>query len=285
MSFPFIANLIILLSVLGILVIFLRRIPEVVQENGQLQFASTGKGSRSSGGFLSALGKSFVGLFAALLRPVWHFMLEAKDLKQGQILASKFASFVKPKVKIVNVGAFNSIRKADRLFKEGQEEEAEQTYIQVIRKYPHEYSAFEGLVKIYFKQKKFDDTMEILEFLVSHNPTNDLYLAQLGNAYLSVRRYTDAIKVYEKSLELNSLVPARFVNLGLAQQGAGKLSVARDNFHKAVDLDPSNMQYLMIFVDALEKLQDKDAAVEALNAAKERYPENREIQERLEEIQ
>lgn len=286
MSFQFIANLIILLSVLGILVIFLRRIPEVVQENGQLQFAPPAKNIEPSGnGLLKSIGKALLSLFGFILRPIWNFMLEAKDLKQGQILASKFASFVKPKNRVINVGASNSIKKADKLFKEGKEDEAEQTYIQVIRKYPHEYSAFEGLIRIYFKQKKYDDIMEILEFLVSHNPTNDLYLAQLGNAYLSVRRYNDAIKVYEKSLALNGLIPARFVNLGLAQQGAGELSLARENFQKAVDLDPSNMQYLMIFVEALLKLHDKDAAITLLKAANERDPENAEIKQKLNEIQ
>jgi tetratricopeptide (TPR) repeat protein len=211
-------------------------------------------------------------------------MLEAKDLKQSQILASKFASFVKPKGKVINIGAYNSIKKAERLFKDGDSDQAEQTYIQVIRKHPHEYTAYEGLIKIYFKQKKYDDIMEILEFLVSHNPTNDVYLAQLGNAYLSTRRFNDAIKVYEKSLELNELIPARFVNLGLAQQGAGKLVDAKINFKKAVDLDPSNMQYLMILVDALVKLDDKNAAIESLNAANQRDPENVEVKQKLIEI-
>ncbi|MDB4940344.1 MAG: Tetratricopeptide 2 repeat-containing protein [Candidatus Doudnabacteria bacterium] len=278
MSFQFIANLIIVLCVLGILVIFLRRIPEVVEENGQLQFGGSAGSSEPSE---SAVYSFFVGI----INKIWHFMLEAKDLKQGQILASKFASFVKPKARVINIGAYNSIGKAARLFQEGKDEESEQTYIQVIRKHPHEYSAYEGLIKIYFKQKKYDDIIEILEYLVSHNPQNDSYLAQLGNANLSLRKYDEAVRAYEKALALNSSIPARFVNLGLSLQGAGRLGQAIESFQKAVDLDPANMQYLVIFADALLKKGDKDAAIEMLSAANNRYPENLEIQQKLVEIQ
>ena len=253
--FQFIANLVLILCALGILVVFLRRIPEVVEEKGQLQFASPSAevAAPDNLGFfalLKSLGLSIKDFFAFIGGSIWHFMLEAKDLKQSNILASKFASLVKPHNRVINIGAFNSIKKADRLLKEGQLDEAEQTYIQVIRKHPHEYYAYEGLIKIYFKQKKYDDVQEILEFLVKHNPNNDLYLAQLGNVYLSTRRFRDAIEVYEKSLAINDLIPARFVNLGLAQQGAGDLESARKNFEKAVELDPTNKQYAEILASA-----------------------------------
>ncbi len=251
--FQFVANLILILCVLGILVVFLRRLPEVVEEKGQLQFAAPSSEPTDDLSFtalLKSLGNSIAGLLAAIGGAIWHFMLEAKDLKQSQILASKFASLVKPKNRVINIGAFNSIKKADRLLKEGQLEDAEQMYIQVIRKHPHEYYAYEGLIKIYFKQKRYDDVTEILEFLVKHNPENDLYLAQLGNVYLSTRRYRDAIEVYEKSLALNDLIPARFVNLGLAMQGTGDKQGAIKHFAKAVELDPSNEQYAKILAEA-----------------------------------
>jgi tetratricopeptide (TPR) repeat protein len=286
MSFQFVANLILVLCVLGILVIFLRRIPEVVEEKGQLQFARPrgtveGDDDLDAKALLKTIVDIVKSFFVFLGKHIWHFMLEAKDLKQSQILASKFASFVKPKGRVINIGAFNSIKKADRLMQDGKLDEAEQTYIQVIRKHHLEFSAYEGLIKLYFKQKKYDDITEILEFLVSHNPENDMYLAQLGNVYLSTRRFKDAVEAYTKSLALNSLVPARFVNLGLALQGVGDAIGAKVNFEKAVDLDPSNMQYLMILTDTLVKLGERETAMEYLKSANERDPENVEVKEKL----
>ncbi len=257
MSFTFFANLIIILCVLGILVIFLRRIPEVVQEAGQLQFGNrrvvpltAPAGNWNMSAPLKFLGRVIKELVYTIARKVWHFMVEAKDLKQGQILAAKFSSLVRPRSRVINIGVLNTIKKADRLLAEGSLDEAEESYIQVIRKHPHEYMAYEGLLKIYFKQKKYDDITEILEFLVSHNPQNDLYLAQLGNVFISTRRFPEAIGAYQKSLSFNELVPARFVNLGLAFQGAGDVENAKVNFQKAVDLDPTNMQYLQILEEA-----------------------------------
>ncbi len=293
MSFTFIANLIIILCVLGILVIFLRRIPEVVQETGQLQFGNPGNrrstpapvvNSARSWNLLApfkSLALVLTGVLSKIGNSIWHFMLEAKDLKQSQILAAKFSSLVRPRGRIINIGAFNSIKKAERLFQEGKADEAEQTYIQVIRKHPHEYMAYEGLLKIYFKQKKYDDITEILEFLVSHNPQNDLYLAQLGNVMISTRRFPEAIDAYQRSLSYNGLVPARFVNLGLAFQGAGDMENAKNNFQKAVDLDPSNMQYLTILVDSLVQLNERDAAIAYLKSANQKDPENVVIKEKL----
>ncbi len=291
MALQFIANLIIILCVLGILVIFLRRLPEVVEEKGQLQFAQpAAHGSADSGVELETVHfKSVIRevlnalkkILVSIRDPIWHFMLEAKDLKQSQILASKFAALMKPRGRVINIGAFNSIKKADRLFETGQFDQAEQMYIQVIRKHPHEYLAYESLVRLYFKQKKYDDITEILEFLVNNNPTNDMYLAQLGNVYISTRRFDAAVEVYQKSLVLNQLIPARFVNLGLAQQGIGQTAAAKENFKKAVDLDPTNMQYLMILVDAMIQLGERSEAITHLKAANEREPENVEVKEKL----
>lgn len=273
-----------MLCVLGLLVVFLRRIPEVVHEKGQMALDAENAElnfkalSKKFGNVAWDKTKFFSSIFG---KKVWHFMLEAKDLKQGQILAAKFAHLVKPRSKVLNIGAFNSIKKADRLIEEDKNEEAEQILIAVIRKHPHEYLAYESLLRIYFKQKKFDDVTEILEFLVAHNPTNHSYWAQLGNVMLSTRRFKEAIEAYQKSLELNALVPARFVNLGLAQQAAGDLENARKNFQQGVDLDPSNMQYLMILVDTMVRLGEREKAIEALKKANERDPENVEIKEKI----
>ncbi len=258
MSFQFIADLILILCVLGLLVVFLRKLPEVVEQKEKMAMAGgNGFGAESAAvgpGGLKALLKSgslvvwgktkeYSGRAG---KKVWTFMLEAKDFKQGQILASRFAELVRPRPRLQNIGALSSIKKAERQAQEGGFADAEQTYIQVIRKNPHEYLAYEGLLQLYTQQEKHDDAAEILKFLTANNPDNDMYWAQLGHTSLLLRRFQDAADAYSRAVELNDLVAPRFVNLGLAQQALGNLEEARKNIQRGVDLDPSNEQYLEI---------------------------------------
>lgn len=259
MSFQFIANLILILCVLGLLVIFLRRLPEVAEEKERMAMAVGGEGM--SGAYGTGAGTGFKALLKSgslfvwnktkkysghAGKKVWTFMLEAKDFKQGQILASRFAELVRPRPRLQNIGALSSMKKAERQAQEGDFEGAEQTYIQVIRKNPHEYLAYEGLLQLYSQREKHGDAIEILRFLTENNPDNDMYWAQLGHTSLLLRRFQDSADAYARAVALNDLVAPRFINLGLALQALGDLEGARKHIQRGVDLDPSNEQYVEI---------------------------------------
>ncbi len=287
MSFTLIANLILVLAVLGVVVLFLRRLPEVVEKE-KMQEGSENNivPFREKAAALSKkIWQNLKNGLVFVLQKIWHFMLEAKDLKQSQILATRVARFIRPAGAAVNIGMYSSLKKADRLISEGKLLEAEEVLIQVIRKNPQEYVAYEGLMKIYIKQKKHDNAIEILEFLVKHNPQNDNYFAYLGNALLSTRRFSEAADAYTKSLELNDLIPARFVNLGLSLQGAGKSEIAKENFLKAVELEPGNMQYLLILIDSMLTLGEKEEAVQKLKTALEKNPDDDSLKEKLGQLE
>lgn len=258
MSFQFIANLILILCVLGLLVIFLRRLPEVAEQKEKMAMAggdnvAEAGGRGDPGGFKVLLKSGSIFVWGKTReysgragKKVWAFMLEAKDFKQGQILASRFAELVRPRPRLQNIGALSSIKKAERQAQEGDFEGAEQTYIQVIRKNPHEYLAYEGLLQLYSQREKHDDAIEILRFLTENNPDNDMYWAQLGHTSLLLRRFQDSADAYARAVALNELVAPRYVNLGLALQALGDLEGARKNIQRGIDLDPSNAQYVEI---------------------------------------
>ena len=291
MSFTLIANLVLIFAVLGVVILFLRRLPEAIEKDKTHQDSETGQKpffKRVSAVSKVLCKKAWQKIKSGTIfvaQKVWHFMLEAKDLKQSQILANRVARLVRPAGSVVNIGMYSSLKKADRLISESKLLEAEETLIQVIRKNPQEYLAYEGLMKIYIKQKKHDNAIEILEFLVKHNPQNDNYFAYLGNALLSTRRFSEAAEAYAKSLELNDLIPARFVNLGLSLQGAGKSVEAKDNFLKAVEIEPGNMQYLLILIDSMLTLGERTEALEKLKVASEKNPEEISLKEKLGQLE
>jgi tetratricopeptide (TPR) repeat protein len=286
MSFGIIQNVLIVLCVVGILILFVRRLPEVVEEQGQLHIGLPSDQPRKLD--YSALSRSFLTRLAdgfdTVFRKIWHFMLEAKDLKQGQNITNRLAQIVAPKRRVINIGVYNSLKKAERQAEQGQPDAAEETYFEIIRKHPHEYSAYEGLLRIYTEQRKYDDMLEVLEFLVTHNPLNDAYLAKMGNTLLSLRRYTAAIAAYQKSLEIRDTVPARYINIGQCYKAMGQLDQAISYLAKGVDLEPTNIQYATILSDTLVKAGKNDQAEEVLKSAAKNDPRNKAIRDRLAQI-
>ena len=101
---------------------------------------------------------------------------------------------------------------------------------------------------------------------------------------MTVKRYKEAITLYERSIEINGLIPSRFVNVALCYQALHDLPQARKNFQKALDLDPTNVQYLMMLVDISIKMGDTAQALQRLSEAAEMDPENLQVKEKIVEL-
>jgi tetratricopeptide (TPR) repeat protein len=283
MAYEFIPDLILVASAGGILWMFLRRVPDVVSDSdrpGQVSldqhpvqpwYAQVWTHVKAAG--------TWVGSH------VWKFVLDAKDFKQGQIMAAKFASVVRPPTeRVLNIGQISSLRKADRQLREEDYSGAEETYLSVIKRHPHAYQAYEGLVKIYQHQHAYDEITEILRYLVKHNPRNDSYLAQLGAVLLTAKLYADAAAAYQRSVDINPLVAVRFANLGQAYQAVGNADLAEKNFAHALDLDPTNVQYLTMLVDLWVGDGQSEKAAGRLKHFLKMDPQNERVKARLAEL-
>jgi tetratricopeptide (TPR) repeat protein len=301
MAYEIIPNTILFAAIAGMLGMFFRHVPEAVEagiEQQQKQVDLTGNipdaiKAEASKWYKKDFPAIFLRSTTVVWKPVqkagsvvgqkaWQFMLEAKDLKQGQILASKFARMVTPTaLRYTNSAVHTPMSDAEELVAAGRFDEAEQKYFEVLKKFPHEYTAYEGLVKIYLQQKQFDNLAETLEYLVRHVPENDSYWAQYGNVLMSTRDYAKAITAFVKAVELNPLVPSRFANLGLSYQAEGDHEHAKASFQKASELEPSTIQYLVLLADSMVQLDEREAAIQRLQQAAEMLPENLEIRKKI----
>jgi len=305
MAYEIIPNVILFTTIVAALVILFRHVPEVVDTTGANRTDSSKKNSVAaapndlSHGFVKFY-KSFISGSLALLKSiwkiiqsalalvtkkVWHFMLEAKDLKQGQILASKFARIVTPSsLRYTDSAVHGPMIEAEELLAAGKLGEAEQKYFDVIKDFPHEYTAYEGLVKIYIQDKQFENLTETLEYLVKHVPENDVYWAQYGNVLMSTRHYEKAVEAFETSVKLNNLIPARYANLGLSYQALHNKEAAAENLDKACELEPANEQYLELWTDIMLQLDGREKCIERLSKVVEMFPEKESVAKRLAEL-
>lgn len=282
MPLELILDLVLVFAVLAMLLLFLRRLPEVMEAKGQLKISELAEPEMHKERL--TLGRIAKKIWISGARKIWLFMLEAKDLRQGQALATKFIEIV-PAKKAFNIGALSALKRANRLDEAGDLEEAERAYLAVIKKHPHEFGAYEGLVKIYTQQKNFSEVQQLLEYLIRHNPTNDGYMTQLGATLMRRRRFREAISAYEQALKIHDLVAVRYVNIALCYQAMNDLGQARHNFQKALDLEPANVQYLMLLVDLLLKQDSREEARELLLKGIEINPDSAELREKLKDFQ
>lgn len=227
-------NITFIVSILGVIFMVLRRLPEATtQLKDKVEAKSPHPKAVAAGSFLSAKGLPVKAYSKSkvILKTIGHkagqFLLEAKGLKQA------------PKISYTFQKVFQNI-KADTntaLVKD------EKYYINLIKRNPKDDSYYDLLGQYYLEQKKMEDASNVYEYLVAHAPTETSYWVRLGLAALYMNNYKKAEQAYEKAVQLDPTNPSRFYNLALARQGMKKFALALEALKKALELDPDNQKY------------------------------------------
>jgi tetratricopeptide (TPR) repeat protein len=89
----------------------------------------------------------------------------------------------------------------------------------------------------------------------------DIVWANLGKAYDAARKYPEAVDAYKKAIEYKNTESNYYVNLSLAQIGAGQIDDSRASIEKAAQLNPANagMAYYNLGVTLINRNQSKEA--------------------------
>ena len=84
----------------------------------------------------------------------------------------------------------------------------------------------------------------------------------VGNLKLDARQYKEAIKDYDKAIELNKSFSEAFYNRGLAKNYLNDYKGAIEDYTKSLELDSTNIQALNNRGLAKKALDDFDGALE-----------------------
>ncbi len=231
MPYNLVANLILIVSILGVIIMVVRRLPQAVGEHKQDQLADD---SGQAGELLAEKGlptkaaSKFKSIMQVVWHKIWQFMLEAKGLKHAPKINYNFK----------------------RILKKDKEAEVkppiargEQYYIKLIKRHPKELAYYDQLGQFYIEARKYTDAANVYDYLTEHNATNSNYFAKLGLAQLHDQEFKKAEAAYLASMKLDASHPNRFYNLALALQGQKKYRAAVRALNDALELDPGNQKY------------------------------------------
>lgn len=231
MPYNLLANLILILSILGVIILVVRRLPQAVGEHKEeksMRDLDNGSDLLAEKG-LPTKNVSKVKVAAKLVgHKIWQFMLEAKGLKHAPKISYNFK----------------------RILKKDKEAEVkppiargEDYYIELIKRHPKDLTAYDQLGQFYLEARKYSDAANVYDYLAEHQPTSHGYWAKLGLAHLHDQEFAKSSEAYEKSVKLDPSHPNRYYNLALALQGQKRWSDAVKALDSALELDSGNKKY------------------------------------------
>lgn len=217
---------------------------------------------------------------------LWHFILEAKDLKPATT-----KTFHNQYEKVKNVFRIR-IRSSDQdpqwlpeaqdlTIKPNPTQSPEDLYLEAIKRNPHDREAYEALGRLYLQNKNYADAVQTYEYLIKLDPTRDIYYSNLGLSHYSLREFQKAKDAYEKAISINNKIPTRWVNLGLCFEALEDYTKAVKSFSTALQLDKLNVNYLNLLADAYAKLENYVRAEEVLEQILSLEPNNKVAREKL----
>jgi choline-sulfatase len=138
---------------------------------------------------------------------------------------------------------------------------------------------YSRLGKIYLRLHEIDKAVAAMVAANQINPTDLDNLRNLGTAYLQLNKVEDAERAFRAIIVQNDQYAAAYNGLGLVAIQRGDASTAAENFKRAVDMDPTDMESLFNLGVLYQKLGDREKAIHYLSAFVERAPRSQYAQQ------
>lgn len=217
---------------------------------------------------------------------LWHFILEAKDLKPAatktlQTGVAKAKNVFRIRIRSSESDPQWLPEAAELSIKPNATQNPEDLYLEAIKRNPNDKQAYEALGRLYLQSKNFSDASETYEYLTKLDAGRDIYFSNLGLAYYSLGEYLKAAASYEKALNINNKIATRWINLALCFEALEEYTKAVKSITQALVLDKLNMNYLTLLADTYTKLENFVRAEEVLEQILSQDPMNKPAREKL----
>jgi tetratricopeptide (TPR) repeat protein len=149
----------------------------------------------------------------------------------------------------------------------GRNEEGIRLHQKIIEDFPFNELAWFNLAAAYQGLKLYEKSIDAYHYAVAINEKFDYALRNMGDAYIRLRKYKDAVEVLEKVLELARPEDVIYEAIGHCYDKMGNYAQARFNYRKASHLNQEDSQ--LIYKIACTYMNEGiwESAVKTLEAA------------------
>lgn len=174
-----------------------------------------------------------------------------KGKKEPKAPAEPKAEVVRPASKPENSESKVLYSQAMIFFDRGEFIEAERKLIEVTTMDKDFHEAGHRLGMLYLKQGEFSKAEEIFKQLIAKVVDDAIFHSNLGRALYEQEKFEEALGAYLKAIEIDSSRPGRFLSAAEVYRQIGDKDKAQKMYKQALELDPSNIEYLLTFAHFL----------------------------------
>lgn len=289
----YLALTIIIVSLLGIAVILIRRLPQVTNLDADIlpeekeaqkkreildkRLVEQGKKAREVWSARLAPLKKLWGqlqlrfrIYFGKIERLWH---------HEQVIKEQVTAAEEPQVNPEEVAL-----KVARLIQEGEEslklnnfDKAEEVFIAAVKLDNKCVAAYRGLGDAYFAKNSLEEARQTYRFVLQLEPDDDSILVRLAEIAESQGDTEEAIQYYGQAVVVNDSLSPRFYHLGELLLKVNQAETAKEAILHAVELEPKNPKYLDMLIETAIICGDQSLATKALGDLRLVNPENQKL--------
>ena len=166
----------------------------------------------------------------------------------------KIAPIQKPeKSKIVEVDLNHYFQIGLLAQQDGDFQEAEKFYREVLLQDPAHMGALTNLAAVYIHQKKITDAEKILRKILRIDPKNTKAIVNLGIINLTFNQREQAKMRFQEALRINPREETALINLAFLAQQENNTALAEKCYKDILSIDSENSEVLLAYASLLEK--------------------------------
>lgn len=174
------------------------------------------------------------------------------------------------------------------LSQKGQKAEAEQAFVDALKKFPADLPLMDSLTEIYLLSGRFTNALTITEAQLKVAPTSPRALVNKGGILIQMKQFEAALTPLTKLIELQPRHPGAHLNRAITYMNLNRLDDAAKDYEQLIELAPATHSgHFGLGEIAWQRKQTSDAKKHyeaGLKLAPPDAPEAKIAQKRLKEL-
>jgi tetratricopeptide (TPR) repeat protein len=170
------------------------------------------------------------------------------------------------------------LQEAEEYAKNEKFDLAEGLFIAAIKLRPHSIPAYRGLADTYLARESFEEAKQTYKFLLQLNPDDDAVMTKLGDLAEVQGNMEEAIGYYQQAVITNDALSPRFYHLAELLLKVNQPHIAKEAILAALELEPKNPKYLDLLTEIAILVPDRPLALKAYKELRLVNPNNQKLE-------